>query len=76
MPIFFAANFGELLPVNVAKVNAVQNDFAARRLVHATDNVHQRRLAGAARSHNRNPFALFDREIYPVECADFAAVNH
>ena len=38
---------------NIAQINSVENYGTARGMVHTTDNVHQRRLAGAGRAHER-----------------------
>ena len=52
-PDLAVADIGELVVVEVADVDAVEQVAAARRDVEAADDVHQRRLAAARRAHDR-----------------------
>ena len=57
-------------------VDAVQKHRAARRVIHAADDIHERRLARAGRPHDGEPIALFHLEVDVVERLDLAAVGH
>src|SRR5262249_31402329 len=54
---------GELVVRETAGLDAIERVAAARRLVEAADHVHQRRLAGAGRPHDRDELAGLDVEV-------------
>src|SRR5690606_22281230 len=56
------AQVRELVAVELVDIDAVQQVGAAGRAVEAAEHVHQRRLAGAARTHEGDEFALVDVE--------------
>src|SRR5205085_5943250 len=64
------ANPGELVLGQVGDVIAVEDVGARAREVEAADDVHQRALAGARRSHDRDEFSFRDMERDTFERRD------
>src|SRR5207245_6782304 len=54
---------GELVVVEPRDFSAVEKVTTARRHVEAADDIHERRLARAARPHNGDELAFFDDEV-------------
>src|SRR6266852_3273296 len=65
-----AANLCERRFVELAYIEACQHVLSERRLVETAQNIHERRLAGSRRSHDRDKLPLRDREIGAIERAD------
>jgi len=59
------ADVGELVAVELGNIDPVEQIAAARRTVEAAEQVHERGLAGAARSHERHEFAAVDLDRDP-----------
>ena len=57
----------QLLARSIRQHIAVEDDFTARRAVHAADDVHQRRLARAGGTHDREPLAFFNIQVDIVQ---------
>src|SRR5580698_2477886 len=53
--------------IQARQVGAIHNRLACSRRVEAAQSVNERCLARARRSHDGNPFALFDAEGNPIE---------
>jgi hypothetical protein len=54
-------NAGELVVRHLRYERPIEPVFARRRRIQTTDNVHQRRLAGAGRAHDRNVLVAANR---------------
>ena len=74
-PDLIAAIAREFLGARVRQVLAVEDHLAARRAVHAADDIHQCGLAGAGGSHDSEPFALFNFQIDILEREEFFIVG-
>ena len=65
------ADDGALVAAELRDVGAVEDVRAGGRAVEAADDVHQRRLAGAGRSHDGHELAGVDAQVDAVERAHF-----
>src|ERR1051326_1180263 len=65
------ANDGALVAIELRDVDSVEQVRSGRRTIEAAEDVHQRRLAGAGRSHDRDEVAFVDEKIDAVERAHF-----
>src|ERR1700676_1746231 len=54
------ANVGKLVAVEARNICSIKQITPSRRAVEATENIHESRLARAARAHERDEFALLD----------------
>ena len=66
---------GERVVAQLRHPVAVEPVLAARRAVEAADQVHQRGLAGARRSHDRDELVLPDRDVHAAEGAHHLAAH-
>jgi hypothetical protein len=65
-----AAQLGEVAVVEVADLHAVEHDRAGGGAVEPGEDVHQRRLAGTRRAHDRAESAAFELDAHPGERVD------
>src|ERR1043166_8610618 len=54
---FLISDFGQFVSIQGGDINSIQEITAFGGSIQATNNVHQGRFAGTARSHDRNEFA-------------------
>ena len=71
--MFCARHFDSWLPLSELTGTPFDLDGAARRRVEAANQVEQRRLAGARRSHQREEVALRDLQVDAFEHVDALA---
>ena len=45
----------------------IQEILAVSRLIEQSDHIEQRRFAAPTRTHDRDKFAFFHRQIYPIQ---------
>ncbi len=57
---FFAPQAGTPVIVQSGELHAFELDRSGGRLIQAANQIQQRGLPGAGRSHDRDPLALFD----------------
>ena len=69
---FFGAEARKAGFIEARDVGAVDDGYARRRRIEPAENIDQRRLAGARRAHDGDPFAFFDVERNAVERAHVA----
>src|SRR5215471_9549845 len=70
-PAFFGSKTIELRRRHIRCIATMDPDFAAARLIQATDEVHQSGLAGAGRAHDGQPFAGRNSERDIIERTHF-----
>src|SRR5262249_7743772 len=64
---FVIANVGEPIAIQFRHVGFVQNISPGCRAVETTDNVHQRRFAGATRAHERDKLAALNLKRHAAD---------
>src|SRR6187401_1805345 len=75
-PDLLVADAGELVVVHLAHLLVVQQVGALGRRVEAADQVHQRRLAGAGRTHDRDVLAAADLDVHAAQGVHFLFAHH
>ena len=63
-------HLGEVIEARVAQILAVEQEFSACRHIQTADQVHQRRLARAGRTHDRKVIPFGDLKIDVLEDVD------
>src|SRR5580692_3544702 len=72
---FFPPKAGAPVVVESGQLDPLQLDRPGGGLVQTANQVEERRLAGAGRSHHRNPLALFDGQTQIVQSLHGPAVS-
>src|SRR5690348_3013531 len=73
-PNLFCPKAGKLRAREFAQIVAVDKDVSRTGTIEASDEVHQRRLAGTRWAHNRKPFAFAHRKRHTIERAYLACL--
>ena len=64
---FIPSDIRQMLAAFPADVHAVEQDFSAGGLIHASDDIHHGAFPGTGRAHNSDPFPFIHMDVHLVQ---------